>query len=225
MNGASGYEPARFGRRSKIIAAMSRFPASPQTGYEAADSRAEPSQADHHEGDLAAQARTGDPNAFDALVALYTPRIYTHVYRLLRNREEAEDVTQETFLRAYRYIYGFDASRSFRNWLYGIATNAGLDALRARKKRCQTMAFEEFYESKEPEGLDARTLGELRERLNHAVNRLPSRTAMLVHLHYYEGMTLGECAEIVDMTESAVKVGLHRARHTMREWLVEGDKQ
>ncbi len=224
MNGTFGCEPARFGRRSKIIAAMSRFPSSPQSRCEAADSRAEPLQADWHEGNLAAQARTGDLDAFDALVALYTARIYTHLYRLLRNREEAEDVTQETFLRAYRYIYGFDASRSFRNWLYGIATNAGLDALRARKKHCQTIAFDEFFESKEPGGLDSHMLGELRDRLNHAVNRLPSRTAMVVHLHYYEGMTLGECAEIVDMTESAVKVALHRARHTMRKWLVEDDK-
>lgn len=213
-----GYHP-----RSLIIAAMTRFPSYPEEGNEAAGAGAEPTEAYLRERDLAARARTGDPKAFDALVALYTGRIYTHLYRLLRNREEAEDITQETFLRAYRYIAGFDESRSFRNWLYGIATNAGLDALRARKKRGNTIRFEEFFANKPEKAGKTMPSVETKDRLNEAVNRLPPRTASLVHLHYYEGMTIGECAGILGMTESAAKVALHRARHSLRVWLIEDD--
>jgi RNA polymerase sigma-70 factor (ECF subfamily) len=222
-NGAFGYGTPRFGRRSEILAAMTRLSSSTEEGEQAPRGRVEPSEADLHERNLAVRARTGEPKAFDALVALYTGRIYTHLYRLLRNREEAEDITQETFLRAYRYIAGFDHTRSFRNWLYAIATNAGIDALRVRKNRGNTIPFDELVENKRENTGEAKPTAELKDRLHEAVNRLPARTASLVHLHYYEGMTIGECAGLLGMTESAAKVALHRARRSLRVWLIEDD--
>lgn len=182
------------------------------------------------EAECVARVLSGERRAFDALVDAYTARIYTHVLRITRNREEAEDVAQETFLRAYRNLNRFDRARSFRNWLYAIATNLALNALRARQRRGQpvTLDFDDddaAIKSATPfeDGRDAASRGDLAERLARAVGQLPAQPAALVHLHYMEGLTIREAAETLEMTEDAAKVALHRARRRLRELL--GEKE
>ena len=173
------------------------------------------------EPECVARVLSGDRAAFDRLVDSYTARIYTHVYRMTRNREEAEDVVQETFLRAYRKLASFDRLRPFRNWLYAIATNLALNALRTRQRRGQTVALDFETESAD---LDARvedtreTLmrGDVAGRLAQAIGMLPPQPAALVHLHYMEGMSIREAADTLNMTEDAAKVALHRARKRLR---------
>ena len=140
---------------------------------------------------------------------------------MLRNREDAEDVVQESFLRAYRGLASFDQPRPFRKWLYTIASNLALNTLRARQRRGKTVALDFDDDAC---GLPANTVpamnvgsNELADSLAKAVGGLQARPAALVHLHYMEGMTIREAAEVLDMTEEAAKVALHRARKRLRE--------
>ena len=178
------------------------------------------------EAECVARALAGERGAFDRLVDAYTARMYTHVYRMMRNREEAEDVVQESFLRAYRNLESFDHARPFRNWLYTIVTNLALNALRARQRRGHAISldFGEDALAIDAQADDARGLasrGDLAERLARAVGQLPAQPAALVHLHYMEGMTIREAAETMKMSEDAAKVALHRARKRLRELLGE----
>lgn len=168
----------------------------------------------------------GDRDAFNRIVEAYAPRIYTHLYRMLRNREEAEDITQETFIRAYRYLKSYDTARPFRGWIYTVATRLAFNAIRGRKRREATQEKSEHDPTVAapvavapiaPAASAAR--GELRESLAEAVQQLPEAARILIHLHYQEGMAIREAAEIAGMSEGAARVALHRARKTLREML------
>jgi RNA polymerase sigma-70 factor (ECF subfamily) len=169
--------------------------------------------------------------AFDAIVETYSARIHTLLLRLLRDREEAEDLAQEAFVRAYRGLASYDRTRSLRNWLYAIATNVGLNGLRTRYRRLPSMSTLELdpdlprtdmVDPRQDVRRDAMN-AELRERLAAVLDRLPPRSAALVHLHYREGLSIAEAADMLGMTEGAAKVALHRARKNLREWLIEDD--
>lgn len=178
------------------------------------------------EGDVDAhnsQAQTHSPGAqgFDALVASHAPRVYRHLYRIVQNVQEAEDLCQETFLRAYRYFHQYDPARPFLNWVLGIGTRLAFDALRKRGR------IEAAGENAAVAGehVDAREVVErrdVRERLARRVEQLPGNDALLIQLHYSDGLTLREAGEILGMSEGAVKVALCRARKRLRA-LMMGD--
>lgn len=172
---------------------------------------------------LVERATAGESAAFDHLVERYSVRIFAHLYRLVRNREEAEDLTQETFLRAYRSLTRFDTSRPFKSWVYKIATNAGLNALRSRRRRGVAVPLDIYADSIAQFGETPRR--ELRDELAHAMKGLAHQPAMLIHLHYHEGMSIREAAEIVGMNEGSAKVALHRARKRLRELLIEARRE
>jgi len=178
------------------------------------------------------RTRAGDPDAFGNLVEQYSQRVYTHLFRLVRHREEAEDLTQETFLRAYRSLSRFDASRPFRNWLLTIATNVGLNALRAKRRKGFLVSLDKVHDGAVPvEAADTQEDGrrravrrDLAERVAAAVKRLSPRSALLVNLHCQEGMSIREAAEVAGLSEGAAKVALCRARRSLREWLIEDER-
>lgn len=172
---------------------------------------------------LAAGAAAGDGAAFDRLVERYSHRIFTHLYRLVRNREEAEDLTQETFLRAYRNLHRFDTTRPFKSWVYKIATNAGLNALRSRRRRGVALPLDGQESVAQHPAESPRR--EMRDELAHAMEGLAQQPAMLVHLHYREGMSIREAADVVGMNEGSAKVALHRARKRLRELLIEARRE
>jgi len=179
----------------------------------------------HWETACIVQMERGNPEAFNRLVEYYSAPIYSHLYRMTRNREEAEDLTQETFLRAYRKFGKYDPTYSFRNWLYTIATNIGRNALRSRGRRIPSARLDQ---GTEVSVADERSAGviEGRERkdwLRSAVDCLPDPMPMLIQLHYQEGLSIRESAEILGMSENAAKVALHRARKKLR-MMLEKDK-
>lgn len=172
---------------------------------------------------LAAEAAAGHAPAFDELVERYSTRIYAHLFRLVRNREEAEDLTQETFLRAYRSLARFDTARPFKSWVYKIATNAGLNAIRARKRRGVPVPLDAPDALPQAPGETRRR--ELSDELQTAIDELAPEPAALIHLHYHEGMSIREAGGVVGMTEGAAKVALHRARKRLRELLIEARRE
>lgn len=159
----------------------------------------------------------GDPEAFNPLVAHYAPRIRAYLQRMLRNREEAEDLTQETFLKAFRALDRFDADRSFKRWIYTIATNTGLNALRGQKSRGTQVELDPEL-SASRHGSD-RTAGQsaAEEQLELALATLSPRAIQLIRLHYHEGFSLMEAGAVLGMSEGAAKAALCRARQELRK--------
>jgi RNA polymerase sigma factor (sigma-70 family) len=166
------------------------------------------------ERECLALAQRGDSEAFGKLVERYAARIYTHLYRLVRSREEAEDLAQETFLRAFRFLHRYDNARPFKNWIYAIATNVGMTALQARKRDVVILDEEALTSNTAARNIER---DEGKQRLGNAIAHLSAQSAALIHLHYHEGVTLREAAEILGINESAAKVALHRARKALRE--------
>ncbi len=176
------------------------------------------------------RVQRGEQAAFDAIVRRYGNAIYRHLYRLMLNREDAEDVAQETFIRAFRYLDRLEDGQSLRAWLYTIATRVGLNAIRSQQRRGKganisyNALVETSGEIEEPSGRNAHRGTELRDEVESVLAKLPPRSALLMQLHYTEGFPIREAAEIVGMSAAAAKVALCRARKELRERLCEEDE-
>ena len=159
----------------------------------------------------------GDSEAFNPLVTHYAPRIRAYLQRMLRNREEAEDLTQETFLKAFRALERFDADRPFKRWLYTIATNTGLNALRGQKNRGTQVELDPEFPASH-HGSDGVGGGSASgEQLDRALTTLQPRALQLIRLHYHEGFSLQEAGAVLGMSEGAAKAALCRARQELRK--------
>jgi RNA polymerase sigma-70 factor (ECF subfamily) len=179
--------------------------------------------------DYVRRIQQGDRDAFDAVVHRYGKAIYRHLYRLMLNREDAEDLTQESFVRAFHYVDRLDSGGSLRSWLYTIATRVGLNALRSQHRRGKgkNVSYDAHVEVageiEEPSGQNAHRKFELKDEIAAVLDTLPPRMALLMQLHYTEGFAIREAAEVVGMSPAAAKVALCRARKELRERLCEED--
>jgi RNA polymerase sigma-70 factor (ECF subfamily) len=182
--------------------------------------------------DLVAAAIAGDEPAFAALTRRYRRELHVHCYRMLGSFEEAEDVLQETFLRAWTKRDTFEPGPGFRAWLYRIATNACLDVLRQRARRVTELhSFAEVPwlqpypdrlldeiapRSEEPDAVVVR-----RESIELAflatIQLLPAQQRAVLIMRDVVGWSAAEAAEILDTTVPAVNSALQRARATLRE--------
>ncbi|MGD9736708.1 MAG: RNA polymerase sigma factor [Solirubrobacterales bacterium] len=172
------------------------------------------------ERELIERAQGGDRRAFEALVRCHADRLYAVVFRFLGDSREAEDVTQEAFLRAWRGIGGFKGDAQFYTWLYRIGLNeakrrsvrqrpvAGLSTLDADP------AAEVADWSEAPEQRAAEE--ELREALERAVGELDPRYREALILRDVEGLSTAEAAAVMGLGEAAFKSRLHRARLAVR---------
>lgn len=167
------------------------------------------------------QAIKGDDEAFGDLVDAYQGPVYNLCYRMLGNREEAEDAAQETFLKAYRALKRYDSSRKFINWILAIASNHCID--RIRKRRFHLMSFDDLVPiadrgNKHPEA--AVFEGERQEAVQELLDNLEKKDRAAVVLKYWYDMSYDEIAGSLDLTVSAVKSRLHRARkHLAASWM------
>jgi RNA polymerase sigma-70 factor (ECF subfamily) len=191
-----------------------------------------------------ARARAGDGDAFSELVEPYRRELQVHCYRILGSLQDAEDVLQETLLAAWRGLGGFEERASMRVWLYRIATNRCLNALRARRRRPEehtamveppppTRLSERLWLEPYPdsllEGLADLALGpEARYEADEsialafvaALQHLPPRQRCALVLRDVLGFHTDEVATILDCSEASVKGALQRARATLRTRLV-----
>ena len=167
--------------------------------------------------ELVATVLQGDQASFTELVARHTDRLYSLALRLLGNATEAEDATQEVFIRAYAHLASFHGSASFATWLYRIMLNVCRDMLRRRQVRERSVNFsrvnqlwaDERY-SVDPE-LVVLAL-ESRRVIDRALRQLPSTYRATLLLHEVDGLTLNEIATLMDAPLSTVKSRLQRAR-------------
>jgi len=161
---------------------------------------------------------------------MYRARVFTFVLRVVKQYEEAEDIAQETFLRAWRYLARYNESRPFRSWLFAIARNLALNALRRPRAVIVSLDGEgggrlvaTIASSADSPAAEALSR-EQRRRLAAALQQLTPRAAMVFTLFYQEGMSIAEIARVAGMTRGAVKVALHRARETLRRHLAQPDE-
>lgn len=171
--------------------------------------------------------REGDRAEFARLVEQYSPMIYRLGLKMLNNPQDAEDILQETFIKAYKHIDKFDGRSSVSTWLYRIATNEALMSL--RKKHPDTVSFDvpSIYESEPQEPLqiidwccmpeEEYLTAESRLRLDQAAERLPESLRIVFVLRDIEGLSTRETAEVLNISETAVKTRLSRARLRLRE--------
>jgi len=182
------------------------------------------------EADLVRAAQKGDLEAFNQLVLLYQDRVFALVLRILGDEDTAEDITQNTFLAAYRSLPGF-RNGSFRSWLYRIGTNACYDELRRRKRQPVSSLG---YKDEEEEGLlslddlpGSRTLPEkeyerheLEQAIQQALNRLDVDQRAAVVLVDLQGFDYTEAAQVLGIPIGTVKSRLARARLRLRHLLL-----
>lgn len=162
--------------------------------------------------------RRGEPVAFDRLVRRYVQRAFSLSFRVLRNREDAQDQVQQAFLTVLRKIDRFDSRRPFAPWFHRLVMNQALNARKARRLRTTEP------ESAEPESPvdppDARVMDrETREQLKEAMDRLPERQRLIVRLAEIDGLSGAEIGRMLGIAEGTVRWHLHEARAALRKAL------
>jgi RNA polymerase sigma-70 factor (ECF subfamily) len=173
---------------------------------------------------LIARAQAGDRLAFEELVRIHADRLYAVVLRLCAGPHEAEEVTQEAFLRAWRAIGRFDGRSQLFTWLYRIGVNEARRRARSRARGLYGVSLEEAP-GEPPDLTDApeprAERSALRAALERSVRSLPLDYRAPLVLRDIEGLSTQEAAEILGISEAALKSRLHRARVLVREALEE----
>jgi len=172
---------------------------------------------DSLESRLLARAQRGDPVAFEELVKMHQQRVYAHCYRLMNNSAEAEDLSAETFLRAYEHLQELRADPSIVHWCLRVANNLAISLLRKRGTRPTV----ELDEAREVPGTRPTPEDEVIMRSRQDVVRrcmeqltLPERTAVL--MFYLEERSLDEIAKVLGCGLAGAKSRVHRARHRLK---------
>ena len=168
--------------------------------------------------ELVERVRQGESAAFDELVSRHMRRAFSVAFRLLGQREDAEDLVQEAFLTALEKIDTFESGRDFAPWFFRILVNRGLNARKARSRR-YTEELPAEVAGGEASPLREAERSELREQLAAAIGTLPERQQVIVRLFELEGFTSPEIAEILALSDGTVRWHLHQARQALREVL------
>lgn len=165
-----------------------------------------------------AQVETKDiTRSFDDIYNEYKTPIYNYVYHLVGDREQADDLTQDTFLKAFKALPKMDGNLKLSAWLYRIATNTAYDALR-RRKLIAWMPWQDLdHEPADVEGADPQEIYGTTELVRAALRRMPQQYRSALLLYTQEGFSYGEIAQALNIAESGVKMYLSRARQSFRE--------
>ncbi len=166
----------------------------------------------------------GDTHAFAVLVDRYKDLVFTLTLRMMKNREEAEEVSQDTFIKVYRSLPKFKGDSKFSTWIYRVAYNCCLDRIKKNKKFGHTVTIEDYntqqYHSLN-NALDNLERKERAEALKACMDRLPGEDAYLLTLYYFEEQTLAEISKIMRISINNTKVKLFRSRKRLATILKE----
>jgi RNA polymerase sigma-70 factor (ECF subfamily) len=181
------------------------------------------------EKELVRRARTGDMGAYDDLVRRYQERIYATIYHMTSNHEDANDLAQEAFIKAYQALKSFKGGSSFYTWVYRIAVNKTINFLKQRKNRAQISLNDLDFNAEHDPDLVALisdktprrdiSLAELQEKLNAALQKLSEHHRLVVTLHDVQGLSHEEIATIMDCNIGTVRSRLFYARQQLQAYL------
>jgi len=178
---------------------------------------------------LVRRAQKGDLQAYDQLVRRYQERIYATVYHMTANHEDANDLAQEAFIKAFRALKSFKGGSSFYTWVYRIAVNKTINFLKQRKNKAQMSLDDLDVNAEHDPALIALisdktprreiNLSELQERLNTALQKLSEPHRMVVILHDVQGLSHEEIAKIMECNVGTVRSRLFYARQQLQAHL------
>ena len=179
---------------------------------------------------LVKSAKSGDLDAFDSLTVMFRERLYGVIYNMTFNHDDAADLTQETFVKAFRSLSKFKEKSSFFTWIYRIGVNLTLSHLKKKKTR-RFFSFDQCFDegisaknsdrfsSKESNSVRTTLLNELHEKLNEALLKLSDKHRTIVVLFEIDGLSHKEIASIMKCTEGTVRSRLHYAKIQLQSHL------
>ena len=179
---------------------------------------------------LMLDVKAGDEQSFELLLQRYRTPLVNFLYRMVRVREEAEDLAQEVFLRVYRARQDYVPSAKFTTWLFRIATNLALNSVRDHRHQRMEVSLDAPVTVDAEDGdekvldvaeknpnIEQHLVEEARKNMiRHAIDKLPSKQRAAVLLHKYQELDYGDIARILECSESALKSLLFRAYETLR---------
>lgn len=166
---------------------------------------------------LCKRCQQGDIHALEELYKRHKDKVYALALRLTNNVQDAEDIVQDVFVKVYQKIGAFRGEAAFSSWLYRIATNVSMSALRRRKRAARELPAEEIRaENYQPE---AQNIKLLKPFLEEAITSLPTKSRMVFVLHDIQGFQHKEIARILNCSEGTSKSQLHKARAQLRKSL------
>jgi RNA polymerase sigma factor (sigma-70 family) len=198
----------------------------PPPPVSAAEQRAAESRAE--DSGLIASALSGDNRAYDRLMAKYHDAIFNFIFRMIREREQVEDLTQEAFIKAFGSLKNFNEEFAFSTWLYKIATNNTIDFIRRRK--LQMFSIDKPIESRDSEyafelpddsyEADKELISDQRSTmLREAIDLLPEKYRRVIHLRHVEEWSYEEIAKELKVPIGTVKAHIFRARELLYKQL------
>ncbi len=157
----------------------------------------------------------GDTKAYAQLVDRYKDLVYTLALRMLKHKEEAEEVAQDTFIKVFKSLDNFKGDSKFSTWIYKVAYNTCLDTIKKNKKHHNNVAIDEYTFNKLDtidNALDNIIKEEKSVLIKNCINKLPEDSSALLTLFYFEELSLDEISKIINIEANTVKVKLFRAR-------------
>lgn len=174
-----------------------------------------------NDNELISRVLSGDQQAYAGLVSRYQSYVFTLALRIVKSREDAEEVAQDSFIKAYKYLADFKGASKFSTWLYTIVNNTAISFLRKKKVEIHSLDNEKVFEvadSKES-GMGANMIEQKSKMLmvNEAIAMLNPDDAQIITLFYKAEQSLEETAQILGIEINAAKVRLYRARTRLKE--------
>ena len=174
-----------------------------------------------NDNELISRVLNGDQQAYAGLVSRYQTYVFTLALRMVKSREDAEEVAQDSFIKAYKYLADFKGASKFSTWLYTIVNNTAISFLRKKKVEIHSLDNEKVFEvadSKES-GMGANMIEQKSKMamVNQAISMLNPDDAQIITLFYKAEQSLDETAQILGIEINAAKVRLYRARTRLKE--------
>jgi RNA polymerase sigma factor (sigma-70 family) len=174
-----------------------------------------------NDNEIISQVLSGDHQAYAGLVNRYQNYVFTLTLRMVKNREDAEEVAQDVFIKAYKYLADFKGASKFTTWLYTIVNNTAISFLRKKKLDIHSLDNEKVFEAADSQDSGMRAnLVEQKSKLgmvNQAISLLSPDDAQIITLFYKAEQSLEETAQVLGIEVNAAKVRLHRARTRLKE--------
>ena len=157
----------------------------------------------------------GDIHSFESIVKDYNMMVYTLAYRVLKNKEEAEELAQDVFLKVYQSLGSFNRTSKLSTWIYRITYNASISKYKSHKRKIDAIEINNSIEFNISDSTDTHrniSFKEKQEIINDSLLKLPETEKIIVTLYYYEELPIKEIAEIIGITPQNVKIKLYRSR-------------
>lgn len=172
------------------------------------------------EQELLARCKAGDQAAFRIVVEHHMRKVYNVAYSFLQNHHDADDVAQESFIRAHRALPGFRGDSGFSTWLYRIVTNLALDRLRQRQRAMERqVSIDETLHQLVEEKTDDMSQADIQMHIERALHELPTLQRAVVILRHMDGFSTRQVSNILKCSEGTVKTHLHRGLKKMQRLL------